>query len=434
MPDAGILFDRAQPTPAGGRLAFWSGCVFLILICLPGLGELPGGVPGAMILMFAALPVWFAASYDRESPAFDRLSALAAGIIMIAAAFLILWSLLSALTAAAPMRAGRYIATLVTIYALYFLFTGTVTRTRIMVYLDVVCFTLAATCLLSFAAYYVPSLHALIFIDSDRASGFFKNPNQFGMALSTVIPVATALVLGQRRRRPARVTCVLLLMIGLIASGSKANLLISSITFTLILTAYSLIAFRGVKRVLTVTLSILATVLLISAGMMLMQFFNPRALRLIMAFLEQDSELHSIVSRNQLWQYSIDQFLSNPVLGVGAGSPIDIFYRQEFVPHSHNVLLDYLRTLGAPGIFGLLTILLTVVLISGVTILAATRARRTPPRHRILCIALAVSCFAYIMANMSSDSMGPSTSPFFWVMLFLGFAARGFLREPPFLR
>jgi O-antigen ligase len=175
-------------------------------------------------------------------------------------------------------------------------------------------------------------------------------------------------------------------------------------------------------------LSVVATALLVAGGVALLNLFNPRALRLMLAFLEQDSELHSLVSRSQLWQYSFDQFMITPIRGQGAGQPIMIFYRSQPVPHSHNVLLDYLRTLGAPGCAGLLVILATAVGTSVAMTIAALRARGAEPKHRILSIGLGVGCLSYIAANMSSDSMGPSTSPFFWLVLFLGLAARPLLR------
>ena len=179
-----------------------------------------------------------------------------------------------------------------------------------------------------------------------------------------------------------------------------------------------------------IAVSILATALLVLGGALLLSLFNPRALRIMLTFLSQDGEVASLVSRDQLWKYSFQQFLLDPVTGQGAGQPINIFFREESVPHSHNVLLDYLRTLGAPGFLMMLTVLGTAATLSVATIFRALRATASARRHRVLCIGLAVGALSYIAANMSSDSMGPSTSPFFWLVLFLGLAARSLLARP----
>ena len=217
-----------------------------------------------------------------------------------------------------------------------------------------------------------------------------------------------------------------LLLFGLIASGSKTNLMLSSITFVLMLCMFSVVAFKGPKRIYMVGLSIVAAVLLVVGGAVLLSLFNPRALRLLTTFLEQDDEVKSLIGRQQLWQYSFDQFTANPIRGEGAGQLIS--YGRHQAPHSHNVLLDYLRTLGAPGFFGLLIILGTATWMSVATAIEALRARAASPRHRILCIGLAIGCLSYITANMSSNSMGPSTSPFFWLVFFLGLSSRTLLR------
>ena len=49
----------------------------------------------------------------------------------------------------------------------------------------------------------------------------------------------------------------------------------------------------------------------------------------------------------------------------------------------------------------------------------------------MLSLGLSLSCLSYAAANMSSDSFGPSTSPFFWVFTYLAFASRNLLQSPP---
>jgi hypothetical protein len=416
------------PARYRARVPFILGCLFLISISFPGLGELPGGMSLAQVFMLACAPLWYIAAGARTGPVLDEASRKSTTVILGCVAFLILWSLISVLDAEVPFRAGRYIASLAAAFAIYFLLLGTLTRDRLNIYIDVLCVALALTCLLSFLGYYEPHLKARLFMGTDRASGFFKNPNQFGIAISTVTPVAVAVLLGERRRRLARGVCLVLLLFGLIAAGSKTNLMISSITALLMLCMFSIVSFEGPKRIYMVGLSIVAAAMLIVAGAVLLNVFNPRALRLLTVFFEQENEVKSLVGRKQLWQYSFDQFMVKPFRGEGAGQPIELYGKEDLVRHAHNALLDYLRTLGAPGFFGLLIVLTTAAWMSIATAVEALRARTARPQHRLLCIGLSVGCLSYITANMSSDSMGPSTSPFFWLVLFLGFSARALLR------
>lgn len=417
----------AVPLAFQATVPFRFGCFFVLLMCFPSFPELPGGTSLALLLMLACLPLWYNAARARQAPVMDEPASRSAAVILACVALLILWSLISVLDADVPFRAARYLASLMAAVSIYFLVVGTVNKRRMLVYLDLACVGLAASSLLSFFAYFNSGLQEVIFRGSDRSSGFFKNPNQFGMAISTMVPVLTALILSSPHLRRLRVLCWALLILGLIACGSKTNLIISMTTILIVLLSFSFVAFTGAKRAIMAVLSIVGTVALVGGGGVLLMMFNPRTLRLMLTFLSQDKELASLVSRDQLWRNSIQQFVADPVLGQGAGQPINIFVQNEFVPHSHNVLLDYLRTLGAPGFFTMLVLLGAAAYLCGLTLIAGFRAQGCNVENRMLCIGLTISATAYMTANMSSDSMGPSTSPFFWLVLFLSFAARRLL-------
>lgn len=418
---------RAAPGAFDATLSYRLGCLFVFLMCFPSLPELPGGTSLALLLMFACLPAWYHAAKVRAKPLPDPLGTRACVVILGCLALLIPWSLISVFDATWPFRSGRYLASQAAGIVIFLLVLGTATARRTRVYVDVACAGLAITSALSFVGYVHPGLQEAIFRGSDRASGFFKNPNQYGMAISTLLPVLTALILATRQRRRARILCWILLLLGLVACGSKTNLMISSATILGTLLAFSMIAYSGAKRVYMALASLLGCLALTGTVTALLMTFNPRALRLMLTFFAQDKELASLASRDQLWQNSIDEFLADPILGQGAGQPISIFAHNEFVPHSHNILLDYLRTLGAPGFVAMLALLGAALLLCGHTLLRAARARRARLEHRMLCIGLAIGAVAYVAANMSSDSMGPSTSPFFWLVLFLCAASRRWL-------
>ncbi|TPE49145.1 O-antigen ligase family protein [Amaricoccus solimangrovi] len=411
-------------TPPLHVWAYRLGCLFVLLLCFPSLPELPGGTSLALLLMLACLPIWYQAARLRQAPLLDPLAARASAVILGCLMFLILWSIISVFDAAVPFRAARHLASQMAGIALFLLVLGTVTSRRLPVYLDIACFGLALTSALSFVGYSHPLLREMIFRGSDRSSGFFKNPNQYGMVISALLPVLMALILTTRQRRRTRILCWALLLLGLVACGSKTNLMLSSATTLGVLLVFSMIAYKGAKRIWMALASVLGCVTLVGAVAGLLMTFNPRALRLMLTFLSQDKELASLESRDLLWKNSIDEFLADPVLGQGAGQEITIFGYNDFVPHSHNVLLDYLRTLGAPGFVAMLALLGAALLLCGHTLLRAFRARGARLEHRMLCVGLAIGAMAYVAANMSSDSIGPSTSPFFWLVLFLTAAAR----------
>lgn len=418
------------------RLPFFLGCSFMVLICFPGLGELPSGVTFALAVMFASVPFWFGAAATRQVLILDRTAAMGAGVMMFCLVFLICWAFLSVVNSSAPLQSGRSITTLAAAFAIFFLVAGTVTSARLDTFVGVLCFALAFTCVMSFVAYFEPHLRDTIFKGADRASGFFKNPNQFGIAISTLLPVAAAALLGRRGQRPIWLACLIALLVGLVMSGSKANLIISFASLVLILCCYSAIAYSGRTRVLMVALSVGATGVLLVANVILLRTFNPRALRLLQTLVAENEELQSVGTRDELWRRSLEQFQRDPIFGQGAGQPLNPLYSDDPVTHSHNVLLDYLRMMGAPGFFVLAIVLLTVLILSFSSIRLAFRARGADTRDRILCIGLATGTLAYVAANFSSDSMGPSTSPFFWTVLFLGLTARLLLHargaaEPP---
>ena len=398
-------------------------------MCFPSFPELPGGTSLALLLMFACLPVWYNAARARQAHLLDPVAARLAGVIVGCVVVLMLWSLISVFDAPVPFRAARYLASQAAAIALYFLVVGTLTTRRMPVYIELACAGLAITAALSFVGYIHPVIQEAIYRGSDRASGFFKNPNQYGMAISTMLPVLTALILTSRLRRRVRVVGWVLLLLGLVACGSKTNLMISSVTVLAILLAFSVTAYAGAKRLAMVSLSIFGVLALIGVVLFLLTVFNPRTVRLMATFFTQDEELASLVSRDQLWENSIHQFLLDPFLGQGAGQPISIFVDNEFVPHSHNVLLDYLRSLGAPGFLAMLILLCAALALCAAVVLSALRAERVPVGPRMLSIGLATGALAYVAANMSSNSMGPSTSPFFWLVLFMAAASRQALRR-----
>ena len=429
-PDAGDWFVRPADRLIAVQLPVTLALIFLIALPVPGLVSVLDGASLALVVMLASLPIWYAAARARNTP-FDPVATRAVSVVLACAGFLIFWSLLSILGADEPMRASRYIATLSAAFAIYFLVRSTVTRARIALYVDVLAVGLAATAAVSLLAYQVDGLRDIIFKGTDRAAGFFKNPNQFGMAISTTIPAVMALLLAERQRRPLRAVCLILMLLGLVASGSKTNFLLVWASIFAVVCCRAWIFHTGRKRVGMLVLSLFGSLVFAALGVVALTFLNPRALTIMLEFFNGDGEVDSLLTRSYLWSYSIDQFLADPVFGQGAGQRIDIFYREADVSHSHNVLLDYMRTLGAPGLLAVSVMIGAVVIVCLLSIGKALRSSNVAPGPRLICLGLSLNCLSYVAANMSSDSFGPSTSPFFWIFAYLAFASRSLMSPRP---
>jgi O-antigen ligase len=277
------------------------------------------------------------------------------------------------------------------------------------------------------AAYFDNSLYKVLFGDTDRSRGFFKHPNQFGMVLAVVAPVAIMTMLSSHRARLWRFCSVVLILIGLIASGSKTNLIIFGVA-GLVSLIISPFLEQDVRRCVRQACRNLGVALVFGmAAIATLYELNPRALLLLDRFFSGTEELQSIASRELIWEYSWDQFRQNPIIGQGAGQMIDVYGNGDLVPHSHNVILDYMRMLGVPGLFAIAGLLFIIVCINVSTLMQALRSRTAYPIDRAVTIGLCMGGLAYVMSNMLSDSFGPSTSPFFWLVTYLALFMRGTL-------
>lgn len=417
------MADRRPRPVYRAQLATWLALAFFFLLSFPVLVDLPAGVSPGQILMLASFPVWFIASLRRGGAVFDDTGRFAAAAVLLCSGLLIFWAIVSAFHVDIPFRAARPSVSLLTAFALFFAMVGTVTRDRLLNYSTVLCVALTLTCIVTLLAFAVPPLQPIIFQEKDRAFGFFKNPNQYGIAISTVLPLAVAMLFAMRQRRLLWLVCVMFLGLGLIAAGSKANLLVSAITVPSCLILFSMIAYSGQQRVLMVLLTVGGCLVTGALFVIVLSIMNPRALSVLGTFVLEGEATSSVVTRSEIWAESIAIFRANPILGAGAGQPI------HGVTHSHNVILDYARTLGVPGVVLVSAKLLTILAVSASSILLALRAGTARLEDRYLCIGLAFGPVAYIAANFSSDSLGPTTSPFLYSVLFLGLASRSLLTQ-----
>ncbi len=254
-----------------------------------------------------------------------------------------------------------------------------------------------------------------VYHGTDRLYGFFKNPNQHGMILSMTLCYSVALLLY------AKTTVVhILLFIGcvlaLLLAGSKTNLAIS-IILSLLLFAYFMLSRRRYFGFLFLFPLIL--VIIIFLGLPLLDYLNPRALAILYDFIGGEGlARNSVYQRSFLWLHSYEVLSENPFSGQGPGQRIVVFDQDH--SHSHNVLLDSARTLGVPGLILITCIILLVIILCIQTLLAIASGVQIQIAEgfpKAMIVGSAFAAVSYILSNQMSDSFGPSTSIFFWMVL-----------------
>jgi O-antigen ligase len=418
------------PTPSYPVNLTYIALVLVIVLCwMPDALSIFGDVPLASPGMIAAVGIALISGIPVRPHILDRTGTRTVLTILTASFFITMWSLISVLDAPDPLRSGRVILTHVSGAAIFVLLYATFTVGRTHRIVRFLAFMAAVMSLLSLGAYFDDTLRHIFFEETDRSKALFKNPNQFGIALSTVAPAALALALGSPHSRIANLCFVGLICFGLIAAGSKTNLLIFSANAAFMLVLAPILEPNATRRLNHALRNLLLGVAALLGGPAALAAFNPRALLILEKFFSPDENVASLESRRVIWDYSIEKFQENVIFGEGAGQRINVFIRaNESVPHSHNLFLDYLRMLGLPGGIAITFVVLALIVFLISTVVLACRARGTKYEDRLLVVGLALGGIAYIMANLSSDSLGPSTSPFGWFVIYLAMFMRCTLR------
>lgn len=409
----------AQRTNTAEGLFLCGVAVVFLLAAADYLG-LPGGMSVGQVALLGLMPLFANAAIARRQPVFSHTGHLAAMIILGLAGALLLWALFSGTHAENILRIGRPILSLSLAFGAAAFVVGTVTEERLPTLILALALALSSLSVLSLLGYLNSSVAEYVYYGTDRSYATFKNPNQYGMVLSTTLPliIAFAVVTSGRMQITAAVSALAMLL-GLILSGSKANLLLTAANIMVLSMLMVVVYFRGQRRYLALSVVAVLGICTLAAGIWAMTILNPRAFDLLTAFLDADRSVPSLNSRQHIWAVSWEVFVANPIFGEGAGQTIQVEPDGEFFSHSHNILLDYARTLGAPGLTGMALLCGTVVGFAILSILAIVLLRPGNPGLRCLTIGAALGSINYVAANSSSESFGPSTSVFFWLVLFL---------------
>lgn len=408
---------RAAPQPRA--LNLWAMAIALAgTAWAPNLFAPPGGMSWFHVLA-VGLFLLLASRSIRIQPALDPVQNSISRGMFIAAGFIAFWAILSAFQAEDPARVGRPVAAFLMGPILFFVLNRLVPPHRIDNLIEWQFYCAAASTIACFAAIYVPPLRAFIYEDGDRAQAFFKHSNQFAMALSTIAPVLLAKLLSDTRRRLLWGVLLVLVILGFVLAGSKANTGIA-LGAMLLLALFGALTHRSAVRSLVFLLFfVLLGMLGLIVAWKAVVAINPRMAGLL-ATIAAGEEIASVAGRITIWSISLREFYADPLFGQGGGALLSVYFREGDVSHSHNVILDQMRTLGVPGLIAILSFTVMLVALSIYQFVLAIGLRTVDRFERMKLVGLSLGMLSYYIANMSSDSFGPSTSPIFWMVFAIG--------------
>lgn len=251
-----------------------------------------------------------------------------------------------------------------------------------------------------------------------RFLGFFENPNQLGIMIVAVWPMAIALLLNARtaRTRLVSVACFLVLAGAILMSGTKTALALCFASGALIWIYHSSRSGTLGATLFKMAFATGMIVLAVPALLWLLSWASPSFFVRVENILTNGVwAFPSMQARDAIWENSLQIALANPLLGAGAGTEVYGY------AHSHNMLLDYFRGM---GVFGLTAgvVLILSVLSRGVGFLLSTWHKREVDRASDTIVAgMYLGAIFHLIANQLSDSFSPTTAFLFWMMYFGAF-------------
>ncbi|TGQ21739.1 MAG: O-antigen ligase family protein [Mesorhizobium sp.] len=397
--------------------------LLIVSIWFPGATRIAGTDGSISFLLALFCGLVSLVPYAEATKRLHRTDTALATAVLTTSALILVLSLLSALHADNPVRTMRAVFAQVFGFATIPTIALIAARPRSFEAIDRIGMTMAIMVAVT-SCLVVIGLGDARF--ADRAEGYFKHANQLGIALSAGLPLVAAKLVASRRHRILLSVCLLAGLLGLVKSGSKTNFVLGVVGLGTFYGLYCIYLVIRKQRPVTVIAATVTAPILFQASFMMLQFLNPRAYKLLSLQLS-GGEAHSIVSRQRLWSISIDLGLSHPFMGVGAGQWVG-----DIAPHSHNLFIDYFRTLGVPGLALVVIMVLLVVgyLISAVLHTLVDRGRSEQATEvNVMVLGTSVAVWNYLVANQMSDSFGPSTAAFFWLPLALLIVYRGMQRS-----
>jgi len=395
------------------KLLEWIFYVFCIVLWMPRVTQVGETGIGISAMCLAAMcPLLF---FVAKLPNRDANAARLRNFLFVCIGLLAIWGYVCVYDVPNPIRSGRLFLSLLQATLIIVIISQVLSREALINAFRLLVAGLVISVLLSLLSQFVGPIGDLVYRGSDRSSGLLKNPNQYGMVLSMSVSIA-ALLTGFGWRRLFSGTMLIAILCGLALSGSKTNIVIGLLLMSLSL-CYSFLASRRYLTLLIITPLIGAVVLYF--GIPILEYINPRAASILVEYVEPGDGgdgVKSIDQRKQLWSYSIDTIINKPFFGEGTSQHI-VVYGQTHT-HSHNVFLDYGRTMGVPALMLILLMVFSILFFVVSTLLTMVRDRPTDADamfNRALVVGCGFTVVSYVLSNQMSDSFGPSTSCFFWM-------------------
>lgn len=284
----------------------------------------------------------------------------------------------------------------------------------------------ALVVILAWAGTRLPGLGAVTLGVSNRSEALFEHPNQLGMMLSTVLPIAAAFAVASRGGRAVLAAGVTLLLLhGTFLSGSIVNAAVAAAT----LLALALLIQSSRRRTAAQAAGLTALIAIGAIGLAsaprLLEPFFPRIARgveaLLLSPLSLVEAVPSFASRLAIYRRAVEVIAEHPVLGIGGDNAYLVLSTAwaSNVSHAHNLFLNAALSLGLIGLLG------TIVFAAAWCALAVRVIRgawSVPADAAPLYLGLGTGMLAFFVTNQSSDSLGGTIVYVLWLWLGAGLA------------
>lgn len=258
-----------------------------------------------------------------------------------------------------------------------------------------------------------------------RFLAFFEKPNQLGVAVMAVWPLAIALLLNARTA-VLRLSCTLMLLIlatAIFMSGTKTALALGFVSAALTWLYHGSRSGSLDKTLFKLSVILCGIALAVPATLWVLSWASPDFFRRVNSILTYGMwEFPSMQTRDVVWKESIRIGLDHPLLGEGAGTRV---YRYA---HSHNMFLDYFRGMGVFGLAAAVALVLSAVSRAANFLLATLPKGQVDRAPDTVVAGMYLGAIFYLIGNQLSDSFSPTTAFLFWIM-YLG----AYFTAPPLI-
>lgn len=275
---------------------------------------------------------------------------------------------------------------------------------------------------LAIVGYFVPAIGAETIGVGRRAESLFDHPNQYGMVVLALFPLAFTHAL-EAPRRPWRWVSTGLLATGVLLSGSFANtlLLVAGAALLLLSVFTHLLTLKRVVLALTVALLVVGAAL--ALGPQALVSASPRVADMLSSFQatgDLSERLPSVDERLSLYRSALETWLEHPVVGVGADNAGHYLRRPSGAAssHAHNMFINTALTTGLVGLAALCVLVIGWLSLAG----ALLQGRAARAGDALLAKGVGTGLLLLFLSNQSSDSLSGTVTYPLWVLLGIGFA------------